>query len=413
MQYLEPQRAEIEFAPVDAKVVIRSDDIPTIIRSRAGLLIDEESLPEILLAAAASGSRVSTFPYMEGDPPQFSTEDAEALGIKRLISYHDGEVCCTTFYTPGGDEKNQNRIHNIHLMADTVNGAIVLPGETFSLNAYVGQRTIEKGYLPAGAIIGPIVECCDDPANIGGGVSQFTTTLYNAVFWSGLEDVDHTPHTLYISRYPEGIEATLGWPSPDLVFRNNTDAAVYIKTEHTDDSITVKLFGDNGGLVVEAERSERSNFTAPEDYFDPDDSVPPGEQEVTDDGSPGWTMTVYRIIHYPDGTETTESWIWRYHPWPKRISVHPCELPEDHDDYDPNVVCPSEVPDLSGVRLERATQLLAARDLLIAVGESWTVTDPSAVDRVQAQSPSAGTWLDPGEVVTVRLGILADSGGDG
>jgi hypothetical protein len=124
-------------------------------------------------------------------------------------------------------------------------------------------------------------------------------------------------------------------------------------------------------------------------------------------------MTVYRIIHYPDGTETTESWIWRYHPWPKRISVHPCELPEDHDDYDPNVVCPSEVPDLSGVRLERATQLLAARDLLIAVGESWTVTDPSAVDRVQAQSPSAGTWLDPGEVVTVRLGILADSGGDG
>jgi hypothetical protein len=411
MEFLEPQRAEIEFAPVDAKVVIRPDDIPTIIRSRAGLLIDEGSLPEILLAAAASGSRASTFPYRDGDPPQFSTEDAEALGIKRLISYHDGEVCCTTFYTPGGDEKNQNRIHNIHLMADTVNGTIVLPGETFSLNDVVGQRTLEKGYLPAGAIIGPIVECCDDPANIGGGVSQFTTTIYNAVFWSGLQDVDHTPHTLYISRYPEGIEATLGWPSPDLVFRNNTAAAVYIKTEHTDDSITVKFFGDNGGLGVAAELSERSNFTTPQDYFDGDAAVHPGDRKVTDDGSPGWTVTVYRIIHYPDGTETTETWIWRYHPWPKRISVHPCELDPSHEDW--VAECPSEVPDLTGVRLPRATELLAARDLLIAVGEPWTVTDPSAVDRVQAQTPSAGTWLDLGEVVTVRLGVLADSGGDG
>ena len=95
-----------------------------------------------------------------------------------------------------------------------VNGAIVMPGETFSLNEHVGQRTEEKGFRRAGAIIGPIIECCDDPANIGGGVSQFTTTLYNAVFFSGLEDVDHTPHTLYISRYPEGREATLGWPEP-------------------------------------------------------------------------------------------------------------------------------------------------------------------------------------------------------
>ncbi len=413
MEYLEPQRADIEFAPVDAKLVIRPDDVPTIIRSRTGLLIDEEALPDTLLAAAASGSRTAAFPYLEGDPPALSTEDVEALGIEGIISFHDGEVCCTTYYTPGGDEHNQNRIHNIHLIADAVNGVIILPGETFSLNDHVGQRTIEKGYRLAGAIIGPIVDCCDDPANIGGGTSQFTTTLYNAVFWSGLEDVDHTPHTLYISRYPEGIEATLGWPEPDLVFRNNTEAAVYIKTEYTDDSITVKFFGNNGGITVAAERSERSNFTSPEDYYDPDESVPPGEQEVTDDGSPGWTVTVYRIITHPDGTETTENWIWRYHPWPRRISVHPCELPEDHEDYDPNVVCPSEVPDLSGVRLERATQLLAARDLVVAVGEPWTVTDPSAEGRVQAQSPAAGTWLDPGEVVTVRLGVLADTGGDG
>ena len=401
LEFLEPQRADIEFAPVDAEVVIRPDDIPTIIPSRTGLLIDEEALPAAVQAAAAAGSRSGVFPYMEGAPPEFSTEDAEALGIKRLL------YTATTFYTPGGDWKNQNRIHNIHLIADMVTGAMVMPGETFSLNDHVGQRTEQKGFLQAGAIIGPIIECCDDPANWGGGVSQFTTTLYNAVFFSGLEDVAHTPHTLYISRYPEGREATLGWPDPDLKFRNNTDAAIYIKCEYTDDSITVKFFGDNGGIQVEAELSERRSFTDPEDYFDPDPTIPPGEEEITSEGSPGWTVTVYRIITYPDGTETTESWMWRYHPWPKRISVHPCELPEDHEDYDPDAVCPSAVPGLIGLRRNQAINQLQALDLILVEGDPWVVTDPAQVNVVMAQSPAAGTLLEPGESVTVRLGVLA------
>ena len=405
IEFLEPLRAEIEFPPADAQVVIRPDDTPTIIPGHAALLIDQEKLPAALQAAAASVTRAGVFPYKEGDPPEFSTQDAQDLGIKELL------YTATTFYTPGGDERNQNRVHNIHLMADTVNGAIVMPGATFSLNEHVGQRTIEKGYRLAGAIIGDIIDCCDDPANIGGGVSQFTTTLYNAVFFSGLEDVEHTPHTLYISRYPEGREATLGWPDPDLVFRNNTDAAVYIKCEYTEDSITVKFFGDNGGLTVEAELSERRFFTEPTDYYDPDESIPPGEQDITSEGSPGWTVTVYRIITFPDGSETTESWMWRYHPWPKRISVNPCELPEDHEDYDPDIKCPSQVPDLLGVRLARATQMLAARDLVLVQGQPWEVTNPDDVGMVWAQDPGANTLLDPGAVVTVRVGVLAGGSG--
>jgi vancomycin resistance protein YoaR len=403
-EFLEPLRAEIEFPPVDAQVVIRTNDTPTIIPSRSALLIDQEKLPAALQAAAASPTRAGVFPYKEGDPPEFSTQDAEDLGIKELL------YKATTFYTAGGDERNQNRVHNIHLIADAVNGAIVMPGATFSLNEYVGQRTVEKGYRLAGAIIGDIIDCCDDPANVGGGVSQFTTTLYNAVFFSGLEDVEHTPHTLYISRYPEGREATLGWPDPDLVFRNNTEAAVYIKCEYTEDSVTVKFFGDNGGLEVEAELSERQFFTEPTDRYDPDESIPPGEEEVTSEGSPGWTVTVYRIITYPDGTETTESWMWRYHPWPRRISVHPCELPEDHEDYDPDIKCPSQVPDLIGVRLARATQMLVARDLVLVQGEPWEVTNPDDVGKVWAQDPGATILLEPGAVVTVRVGVLAGGG---
>ncbi|MCU0280437.1 MAG: VanW family protein [Acidimicrobiia bacterium] len=404
LEFLELQRDEIEFEPVDAQVVIRPDDVPTIIPSRTGLLIDEEALPGAIQAAAAAGSRTGPFPYKEGALPAFSTEDAEALGIERLL------YKATTFYTPGGDEKNLNRIHNIHLIADMVNGTIVMPGETFSLNGHVGQRTEEKGFRKAGAIIGAVIDCCDSPANWGGGVSQFTTTMYNAVFFSGLEDIDHTPHTLYISRYPEGREATLGWPDPDLKFRNNTDAAVYIQCEYTDDSITVKFFGDNGGIQVESELSERRLITEPFDYFDPDPTVPPGEQKETSAGSPGWTVTVYRIITFPDGTETTEQWMWRYHPWPRRISVNPCELPEDHPEYDPNAVCPAVVPGLIGLSYDAAANALAALGLDIVRGDDYEVTDPAQAGLVMAQSPASGTLLEADGDVTVRIGVLAGGG---
>ena len=83
----------------------------------------------------------------------------------------------------------ESRVTNIHLMAATIDGMVVSPGESFSINATVGERTSGKGYVPAPAIIGGEVYCCDHPANIGGGVSQVATTLFNAVFFAGLEDV--------------------------------------------------------------------------------------------------------------------------------------------------------------------------------------------------------------------------------
>jgi len=132
-------------------------------------------------------------------------------------------------------------VTNIQLIGDAVNGSVVQPGQIFSVNETVGQRTVEKGYVAAGAIIGGVVYCCDSPINIGGGTSQFATTLYNAVFFAGLEDIAHRPHSLYFSRYPMGREATLGYTSPDVAFRNNTSLPVTIVVEYTETSITVRL----------------------------------------------------------------------------------------------------------------------------------------------------------------------------
>jgi hypothetical protein len=273
----------------------------------------------------------------------------------------------------------------------------------------VGQRTLEDGYFRAGAIIGPIVVCCDEPANIGGGVSQFATTLYNAVFFSGLEDVRHTPHTLWFTRYPMGREATLGFPSPDVVFRNNTDAAVLIDTETGfdpetgQDYVTVRFFGNNGGLEVEAGLSDQRNWVDPFDYYQGNaDLDPEAEPEQVSTGKPGFTVTVFRYITHPDGEQTTETWVWAYDPFPNVFEVHPCKLPEDDPDYMPT--CPSGVPNVIGKTQQGAVDAITAggweTEVRTAANGSHNCTDAGQSDKVTDQHPTGG-FLAPEETVTV------------
>ena len=400
VQYLNPIRDQVETAPINAQVVIRPDDVPIVLAGSNGLRVDDGQLPDSLMNAATSVTRTGPLPVRDGAAPEFTTEDVEGWGITTLL-YN-----ATTYYTCCGDFKNQNRIINIHRIADEVNGAIVLPGETFSLNDYVGKRTEADGYRAAGAILGEVVYCCDNPANIGGGVSQFTTTLYNAIWWAGLGVVDHTPHTLYFSKYPVVREATLGFPSPDLKFKNDTEHAIYLKTEYTDTSVTVKVFGDNGGRIVEGITSERRNFTDPTEYFDPDPTVNPGEQEQRDDGTPGFTADVTRIITYPDGTTKTQKWTWTYDPFPIRIAIHPCELPEDHPQYDPTP-CPVQVPLIGGAHKADAKAAVEAAGLVYLEGEPFPVSQPELVDTVRAVDPDQGSWQPVGSTVTVRIGVLS------
>ena len=129
------------------------------------------------------------------------------------------------------------------------------------------------------------------------------------------------PHTLSRTRYPMVREATLGYPTPDLQFPQRQSSAIYIKTKYTDSSITVKIFGGTGGLIVEGITSERRNLTDPTKYFDPDPALNPGAPGVAPTVEPpGFTADVARIIHYPDGTKKTQKWTWIYERVPRSAS---------------------------------------------------------------------------------------------
>ncbi len=299
LEYVEAFAPYLETDPVDAELVIDEvEDTVTIIPSIPVQEPDPVGLANAAWTAARSESRTADIPYRAGREADLSTEDIEAFGIKERISeFTTNHSCC------------QNRVTNIQQIADDVDGAWVMPGEVFSLNAHVGKRIRANGYVCAGALLhGQIVD--EGEICIGGGTSQFTTTMYNAIFFAGVEDVYHFKHTAWFSRYPEGREATLGFPSPDLIFRNNTDSVIVIMTSHTDTSVTVEFYGDNGGIEVEAGLSGRYNHTQPFDGGCVADEAPSGT--VIQNGTSGWTVTVYRYITFPDGTKTTESWVERY-----------------------------------------------------------------------------------------------------
>jgi vancomycin resistance protein YoaR len=397
LTYLLGIRGEIEQEPFDAQIIARHDEQITIIPGRSALIIDDLGVAPAVMQAARSATKAGVFPFEEGEEPDLTTAEAEALGVDTLL-YRS-----ITYYPCCGDQTNLNRIHNIKRIAEETDGALVLPGETFSLNDYVGRRTTEDGYLRAGAIIGDIVQCCDHPANIGGGVSQFATTLYNAVFFSGVEDIMHTPHTLHFTRYPEGREATLGFPTPDVVFRNNTDSAILIDTDADDTSVTVRFYGNNGGLEVEAGLSERRNWVDPFDRLEPNEALDPAEEPVeTDDGAAGWTVTVFRYITHPDGEQTTGTWVWTYAPFPRILEVHPCMLPEDHKDYMES--CPDGVPDVIGWQQEQASNAIINGGWEVNVNEASNGLDctENEDDSVINQNPTEG-FLAPGETVTITM----------
>jgi len=130
------------------------------------------------------------------------------------------------------------RVKNIHRIADQIQGVVIDPGATFSVNNFIGPRTAAKGYVSA-PTIDENYKFTDD---IGGGISQFATTIFNAAFFAGLDIPSYFMHGIYISRYPYGRESTISYPGPDVRIRNNTPSGVLIWPTYTETSITVTMY---------------------------------------------------------------------------------------------------------------------------------------------------------------------------
>jgi vancomycin resistance protein YoaR len=250
------------------------NDRPSVHPSAVGRTITDESLTQsltpILTAIGTSRRAVIVTTVLE---PRISTEDIGGLGIKDQITKY------TTYFPPAA-----YRIQNIHRAADLIDGTVVMPRGLFSLNRTVGERTETNGFA-----VGIVIYNGRFARDFGGGVSQVATTTWNAAWFSGIELIEHMAHSFYISRYPQGREATVAWPRVDLKFRNDTDHALLVHTSYTNSSLTIYLYGTRK-YDVETIAGPRMNVTAFR-AFDDDSPSCVGQQGVV-----GFDIDVTRVL---------------------------------------------------------------------------------------------------------------------
>ena len=235
--------------------------------------------------AAAPGDRTAQVALVTSTPA-LTTEALQGLGIVERIS---------TFSTTLTSDAD--RTDNIRIASRYLDGTIVQPGAEFSLNDTIGERTPGRGFHRAPVISGG--KLVDD---YGGGVSQVSTTLFNNVFFSGVDELEHKPHSLYISRYPEGREATLDWRSIDNRFRNDSGHGIYIEAGIVGNQVVVSFYGTKF-MDVTAQKGPRTNVTTPRTVYDTSASCTP----QTPHG--GFTTTVTRVMTpVGGGPEQRETW---------------------------------------------------------------------------------------------------------
>jgi len=223
---------DLSWGPVAADVSV----VPAV----TGRAVDVAAATTALTSMIAVGAPTGALTLAVVEPP-LSTAVAQGAGVTSLVGTF------TTYFQAG-----QPRATNIRRIAELVDGTYVPPGERFSLNGTAGERTKARGFVADSAIVdGVLVD------EVGGGVSQFATTAFNAAFFAGLPIEQHKPHSFYISRYPAGRESTVYFGQIDMRFRNDTSKGMLVKTSSTPSSVTVMIYGDNGGRAVTADHLPR------------------------------------------------------------------------------------------------------------------------------------------------------------
>lgn len=259
-----------------------SSDSFTFAGEQTGIAINEEQLKSDIQSAlsAKQFDKVITVSASEVQP-EYSTAAAKQK-YKTIGTY-------TTNTT-----SNSKRNTNIRLAAAALNGTIVGPGQEVSFNDTVGQRTEAKGYQGAAAYNnGEVVQ------EIGGGVCQVSTTLYNAALKAGMKISMRRSHTFEPSYVTPGMDATVSWGGPDFRFINTSSSAIGIKASYSNQTVTVSIYGVpvlEDGVTYSLEATKTETFDLPEPQYEEDQTLQPGQEVVKSKGTQGSRWQVKLVV---------------------------------------------------------------------------------------------------------------------
>lgn len=222
-------------------------------------------------------------------------------------------------FTTSFTSSNYSRSTNISLSAQKLDGVVILPGETFSYNQAVGERTIAAGFKAAPAYSnGKVVQ------EVGGGICQVSSTLYNAVLYSNLEIVERTNHGFKPSYVKPGLDATVSWGGPDLKFKNNRDYPIRIKTDTSGKILRIYIYGLKKDTDYAVTLDSRYVSSVPyKTLYQKNSSLKSGQTKVIESGSNGCKTETYKYLYDSNGTLVSSECISKdtYNPHNRIIAV--------------------------------------------------------------------------------------------
>jgi len=197
-------------------------------------------------------------------------------------------------YTTIYDAGNTNRSHNIALAAKTINGTILMPGDTFSYNGILGNTNKEKGYKLGTAYVGgKVVE------SYGGGICQVSSTLYNSVLYANLEIVERYNHSYIVNYVPAGRDATVAYGGKDFKFKNNRNYPIKIVSSAKNGVVSISIMGIKEEKEYEVVLTSTVLSTTPRSViYENNSSLDEGTQKIIQKGYDGKKSIAYKILKY-------------------------------------------------------------------------------------------------------------------
>jgi vancomycin resistance protein YoaR len=330
-RYFASLAAKINTKPQNADFVIADSGRVVVKPSVNARALDVPRTAKGLFAAALRTDRRTARIVVGTKEPERTTAEAQRMGITGLVGGY------TTIYS--GDA---NRVHNVQLVANLIDHALIRPGQVFSFNGTTGERNADKGFLEAPVIINGELQ-----TGLGGGVCQVSTTVFNAAYEAGLDITERTNHALYISHYPQGRDATVNYPDLDLKFVNDTGRWLLLRTFVGSSSLTVNLYGAPQNRRVESEVGALEVTGKPPTTWRKEPTLFRGQRVVSDAGSSPLATSVRRKVYKADGTLVHEDvWYSSYRGEKKIVLVgtKPKPKPEEKPKVDEDVPPVDEPP---------------------------------------------------------------------
>ncbi len=271
--------SEVSKDPKDA-YIDKTSTIIKLVPHQVGLDFNKDTLREQLNKSENN---------VEGKVIEYKL-DVKEPSVKTTDLKWDAYDYKITSYTTYFSTADSNRVNNLKISLDLLNGKVLMPGETFSYNAIIGGATAAQGFKPAATFVGGRVT-----REVGGGVCQTVSTLYNVALFSNLEIVQRRAHSLPVGYVPGSRDATIYHPSIDFKFKNTRKYPVKITTSiNLGGNLTISLYGTKEENEYQVSISSRTLSTIPykTEYVN-DSTLQEGKQVVTQNGSNGYVSEAY------------------------------------------------------------------------------------------------------------------------